>query len=128
MLTCGVGRFRSPHHCYAGLHSSCSAPTLHAIKPLRHPSYSLTGTLNPGSLLTWGLAIFDERGRPLKIGMRVGGRYAGEPKSMSRRGIILEGYEPDHPEPYLTNAGRFPLVLMDHQPDMDQWIADHVSR
>lgn len=52
MLTCGVGRFRSPHHCYAGLHSSCSAPTLHAIKPLRYPSYSLTGTLNPGSLLT----------------------------------------------------------------------------
>jgi hypothetical protein len=74
------------------------------------------------------LAIFDERGRPLKIGMRVGGRYAGEPRLMSRRGIILEGYEPGHPEPYLTNAGRFPLVLIDHQPDMDQWIADHVSR
>jgi hypothetical protein len=52
MLTCGVGRFRSPHHCYAGLHSSCSDPTMHPIKPLRHPSYSLTGTLNPGSLLT----------------------------------------------------------------------------
>jgi hypothetical protein len=54
--------------------------------------------------------------------MIVGGRYAGEPKSMSRRGITLEGYEAGHPEPYLTNAGRFALVLMDHQPDMQEWI------
>ena len=67
------------------------------------------------------LAIFDEHGRPLKIGMRVGGRYEGEPRSMSRRGITLEGYDPGHPEPYLTNAGRFPLVLMDHQPEMEEW-------
>lgn len=81
----------------------------------------------PTVAVTDSLEIFDERRRPLKIGMRVGGRYAKEPRSMSRRGLILEGYEPGHPEPYITNAGRFPIVQLDHQPDMEQWIADQKS-
>ena len=74
------------------------------------------------------LAIADENGKPLEIGMRVGCRNKGESRSWSQRGLTLIGYEPGTDEPYITEAGRFALAIKDHQPDMDQWIADHVSR
>lgn len=72
--------------------------------------------------------ILDENGAPLEIGMRVGCRNQGQPRSMSRRGLTLTGYEPGSDQPYLTNAGSFALAIKDHQPEMDDFIADHVSR
>jgi len=70
--------------------------------------------------------ILDEKGSRLAIGMRVGCRDHGEPREMSRRGLTLTGYEPGADKPYITNCGRFALALMDHQPEMDDWIATHV--
>jgi len=71
--------------------------------------------------------ITDDNGKPLQIGVRVGCRAKGHPRSMSIRGLILAGYEPGTPEPYLTSGGRFAHAIKDHQPDMDQWIGKHVS-
>ena len=67
--------------------------------------------------------IKDEHGKTIVIGMRVGCRNIGESRSNSRRGLTLTGYELGQPRPYITNAGRFDLVIKDHQPDMEEWIA-----
>jgi hypothetical protein len=72
-------------------------------------------------------AIVDENGKPLAIGMRVGCRQLGESRAWSVRGLTLEGYEVGTPQPYITNAGRFAVAIKDHQPEMDEWIAKHVS-
>jgi hypothetical protein len=58
--------------------------------------------------------------------MRVGCRNIGEPRSWSRRGLTLIGYEPGTAAPYITDEGRFALAIKDHQPDMDEWRAAHV--
>lgn len=70
--------------------------------------------------------IFDDNGKPLKIGQRVGCRQAGESREWSRRGLTLLGYNFDSERPYITNIGAFTHAILDHQPEMDQWIAENV--
>jgi hypothetical protein len=72
------------------------------------------------------LVIRDDVGREIRIGMRVGCRNAGEPCDRSVRGLTLVGYEPGTDRPYVTNAGRFAVALLDHQPHMERWAAENV--
>jgi len=88
------------------------------------PTNDNAGECSPASPCS---AILDEKGRQLAIGMKVGCRQLGESRAWSVRGLTLEGYEVGTPQPYITNAGRFALAIKDHQPDMDEWIAKHVS-
>jgi len=73
------------------------------------------------------MEIKDSDGTPLTIGMRVGCRKRGQPRDWSVRGLTLLGYEPGTEEPYITSEGRFALAVKDHQPDMENWIKDHVE-
>ena len=70
--------------------------------------------------------IKDEFGEELQIGMRVGCRQLGQCRTRSSRGLTLEGYEPNHAQPYITNQGRFALAIKDHQPDTDDWRKNYV--
>ncbi len=72
--------------------------------------------------------IKDDNGKKLTIGMRVGCRQLGQTRDRSRRGLILTGYEPGALRPYITNEGAFTHAIMDHQPDMDDFIKNHVTR
>lgn len=72
--------------------------------------------------------IRDSTGTPLEIGMRVGCRYVNEHPAASRRGLTLTGFEPGHAFPYITNDGRWPLAIKDHQPEMDDFISKHVRK
>lgn len=74
-----------------------------------------------------GIAILDENGEPLEIGMRVGCRNKGESRSLSRRGLTLTGYESGTDAPYSTIEGYFALAIKDHQDDMAEWVANYVS-
>lgn len=53
--------------------------------------------------------IKDDNGTPITIGMKVGCRNEGERRSEFRRGLTLTGYEPEAPQPYVTDAGRFDI-------------------
>ncbi len=71
--------------------------------------------------------IKDENGKALKIGDRIGCRKRDESKAESVRGLTLIGYDPESSCPYITDEGKFPLAIKDHNPEMDSFIADHVS-
>lgn len=71
-------------------------------------------------------SITDDFGTPLSVGMRVGCRQKGEPRSFSIRALTLLGFEPGHDTPYITDRGRFAHAVKDHQPEMDEFIANHV--
>lgn len=73
------------------------------------------------------MSIKDDNGTPITIGMKVGCRNESERRSEFRRGLTLTGYEPEAPQPYVTDAGRFDIAIKDHQPDMEAWIEKHTS-
>lgn len=69
----------------------------------------------------------DKDGRPLTFGMRVACWNAGERPFDALRNLTLVAYMPESNAPYITDAGAFPFMLPDHQPDMLDWIAKHVT-
>lgn len=73
------------------------------------------------------LTIKDEAGQPLEIGCRIAGRSKGQQPGQSIRNLTLLAYEPDSPQPYVTNGGRYELALKDHQPDLLAWMKQHVT-
>ena len=69
----------------------------------------------------------DNDGRPLTFGMRVACWRVGEKPSDALRNLTLVAYAPESDAPYITDAGAFPFMLPDHQPDMRIWIEQHVT-
>lgn len=67
-------------------------------------------------------------GRPLTFGMRVACWNTVEKPYNALRNLTLVAYMPESDAPYITDAGAFPFMLPDHQPDMLDWIAKHVTR
>lgn len=57
--------------------------------------------------------------KEIKIGSRVG--------IPGMRGMTLIGHEPESNLPYITDRGRFKSVIIDHDPEMDDWIEAHVT-